>query len=177
MLRFRVSGQGKRLFGDGFAFWVTDQLYPASGQLFGLADSFKGFAIIFDTFKNNEADHVHHDVSIIKGVGEAAIEEINKDRPGCDAAFRYHEKRADFDVSKGSMAKFTLKDGKFTVDVDAQGDGTWTRCFEEANPFPPVRVCAFENERLHERGESCASMARGGWQRRMVEVARSERCD
>lgn len=31
MLRFRVSGQGKRLFGDGFAFWVTDQLYPASG--------------------------------------------------------------------------------------------------------------------------------------------------
>ena len=42
MLRFRVSGQGKRLFGDGFAFWFTDMNYPQAGQLFGVTENFKG---------------------------------------------------------------------------------------------------------------------------------------
>ena len=35
-LGFRVSGQGKTLFGDGLVFWFTDMTYPQSGKLFGV---------------------------------------------------------------------------------------------------------------------------------------------
>lgn len=42
-VRFRVSGQGKRLFGDGLAFWFTTSAYPADGPVHGFADVFTGF--------------------------------------------------------------------------------------------------------------------------------------
>ena len=41
-LRFRVSGQGKRLFGDGFALWVTQHRYHADGPIHGFVDKFTG---------------------------------------------------------------------------------------------------------------------------------------
>lgn len=41
-LRFRVSGQGKRLFGDGFALWFTQNRYYSDGPIHGFADKFIG---------------------------------------------------------------------------------------------------------------------------------------
>ena len=48
-LRFRVSGQGKKLFGDGIGFWFTDKSAYAEGSLHGTTNTFKGFGIILDT--------------------------------------------------------------------------------------------------------------------------------
>lgn len=41
-LRFRVSGQGKRLFGDGFALWFTQNKFHVDGSIHGFTDKFTG---------------------------------------------------------------------------------------------------------------------------------------
>ena len=41
-LGFRVSGQGKSLFGDGLVFWFTDMATYRRGNLFGVSSTFKG---------------------------------------------------------------------------------------------------------------------------------------
>jgi mannose-binding lectin 2 len=41
-LRFRVSGQGKKLFGDGFAMWFTTHPGYRDGQVHGFTDMFTG---------------------------------------------------------------------------------------------------------------------------------------
>ena len=41
-LRFRVSGQGQKLFGDGFAFWVTESRFIVDGPVHGYTDKFVG---------------------------------------------------------------------------------------------------------------------------------------
>jgi hypothetical protein len=41
-LRFRVSGQGKRLFGDGFALWFTQNRFHTDGALHGFSPKFTG---------------------------------------------------------------------------------------------------------------------------------------
>lgn len=48
-LRFRVSGQGRKLFGDGLGVWFTDKASYVEGSLHGTTNSFKGFGIILDT--------------------------------------------------------------------------------------------------------------------------------
>ena len=45
-LRLRVSGQGKRLFGDGMAFWFTTASDYKPGPAHGFSDTFKGFGIM-----------------------------------------------------------------------------------------------------------------------------------
>jgi len=47
--RFRVSGQGRRLFGDGLSFWFTNKETHQDGDLHGFTNTFTGFGIIFDT--------------------------------------------------------------------------------------------------------------------------------
>lgn len=55
-IRFRVSGQGKRLFGDGLAFWFTANEAHRDGTLHGFVDTFKGFGVIFDTCVSGRAN-------------------------------------------------------------------------------------------------------------------------
>ena len=43
VLEFRVSGQGKTLFGDGLAFWFTDMPNICPGEVFGVIDDLKDF--------------------------------------------------------------------------------------------------------------------------------------
>lgn len=50
--QFHVHGNGKELFGDGFAFWYTKQR-NFLGPVFGSKDYFKGLAIFMDTYTNN----------------------------------------------------------------------------------------------------------------------------
>ena len=89
VLEFRVSGQGKTLFGDGLAFWFTDMPNIRNGEVFGVVDDFKGFAVVFDTFRNQEFLNVHKDISVLTGDGKpGAGDRRNTERPGCDADFR-----------------------------------------------------------------------------------------
>jgi mannose-binding lectin 2 len=48
-VRFRVSGQGKKLFGDGLALWFTGHSTHKDGTLHGFTDTFKGFGVVLDT--------------------------------------------------------------------------------------------------------------------------------
>jgi len=138
VLEFRVSGQGKTLFGDGLAFWFTDMPNIKNGDVFGVNDDFKGFAVIFDTFRNQEFLSVHKDVSVLTGDGKAgAGDRRNTERPGCDSDFRYYEGADNFDVAKSlSYVKISLKGRKLKVSIDPLANGKFKDCFETANVLP-----------------------------------------
>jgi lectin, mannose-binding 2 len=91
-IRFRVSGQGKRLFGDGFALWLTGAPAHIDGPLHGFQSTFKGFGVIFDTFVNTEPGHVHRDIQLVSSDGATAVDlndPATAGNPvGCDADFR-----------------------------------------------------------------------------------------
>ena len=98
-MKFRISGQGKKLYGDGIALWVTQQRRFNSGMVFGSTDVFTGFGILLDTFRNTESGHVHKDISLVISNGQNAVD-MDSDRPGCDSDYRFFEGRDDFSVSQ-----------------------------------------------------------------------------
>lgn len=138
VLEFRVSGQGKTLFGDGLAFWFTDMPNIRPGEVFGVIDDFKGFSVIFDTFRNQEFLSVHKDISVLTGDGNpGAGDRRNTERAGCDADFRYYEGADNFDVAKSlSYAKISLKGRTLKVSIDPKADGNFKACFETSNVLP-----------------------------------------
>ena len=137
-LEFRVSGQGRTLFGDGLAFWFTDMPSIKQGDVFSVSGDFKGFAVIFDTFRNSEYAAVHKDISVLTGDGKAGAEDrLNTDRSGCNADFRYYEGADNFDVAKSiSYAKITLKGRTLTVKIDPRAEGKFQDCFVAQNVLP-----------------------------------------
>jgi mannose-binding lectin 2 len=137
-LEFRVSGQGRTLFGDGLAFWFTDMPSIKQGDVFSVSGDFKGFAVIFDTFRNSEYAAVHKDISVLTGDGKPGAEDrLNTDRSGCNADFRYYEGADNFDVAKSiSYAKITLKGRTLTVKIDPRADGKFQDCFVAQNVLP-----------------------------------------
>lgn len=74
VLKFRISGKGKDLFGDGMAVWLVQQGYYIEGDLHGFQDDFIGVGILFDTFKNTEHPEAHRDVTILINDGEKTWE-------------------------------------------------------------------------------------------------------
>ena len=140
-LRFRVSGQGKRMFGDGFALWVTQDGYHKDGALHGYADTFTGFGIIFDTFVNTEPGHVHKDIALVTNDGTQSRAApngaaVDPQGAGCDANFRFHEGRDDFNPSKARSAArihFDSRQRAVTVEVDAKNTGEWVKCIDRAS--------------------------------------------
>lgn len=138
-LGFRVSGQGKSLFGDGLVFWYTDMASYRRGSLFGVSSTFKGFAVVLDTFKNAETAHAHKDISVLLGSGNDVLKdkELLKERPGCDANVRYWEGADSFKASESrSHLKISLKDRILTVMVDEGGTGNFRQCFTSQNVLP-----------------------------------------
>ena len=146
-LHFRVSGQGDRLFGDGMALWFIDDAAaalssPGSTPILGGPSQFRGFGILLDTFKNAGAS-VHKDVSVVVNDGTKEQHEwTGLALKGCDADFRYHEKRDDFDASKsfsalrvsfkaGSGTAEPVRAGHVRVDIDKRGTGEWESCVAE----------------------------------------------
>lgn len=53
---FRVQGKRNELFGDGFAFWYTNEKNKI-GPVFGSKDYFHGLGVFFDTYSNH--NHIH----------------------------------------------------------------------------------------------------------------------
>jgi mannose-binding lectin 2 len=126
---FRISGQGKKFFGDGMGLWFIQQAYYVEGDFHGSVERFTGFGIIFDTFKNTETLSYHRDISIVFNDGEKTAEFMMEKNEGCDANIRYHEERGDFSVDSLSRAKVVLENGrKVTVLVDAKNAGDFVEC-------------------------------------------------
>jgi mannose-binding lectin 2 len=128
ILQFRVSGQGARFFGDGIALWMTQTKHYSGGTLHGAPDKFTGIGIILDTFKNTENAATHKDVMVLINDGQKSVEEMQKSAFGCDSAFRYHEKRADFSVTNSSRLKITYNNQKLDVFIDPRSTGVWEAC-------------------------------------------------
>ena len=127
-----MSGQGKRLFGDGFGLWFTQHQYHVDGPIHGFSDTFVGFGVLFDTFRNTEAGHVHKDVALIINNGEAMDGVTQPDTPGCDGDFRFWEGRDDFSVSDSkSTVKLTYINGRVSVALDAKNTGEFVTCIQD----------------------------------------------
>lgn len=138
VFKFRISGKGKVFFGDGIGFWITQQGYYVEGDLHGFQQKFNGIGVIFDTFKNTENLAAHRDVTVLVNDGEKTYEMMTLDIQGCNGNFRYHNERADFQVTDSSRAKIVVEDNTFTLSVDPKGSNEWVECSTIKNlPFPP----------------------------------------
>ncbi|DAZ94228.1 TPA: hypothetical protein N0F65_001078 [Lagenidium giganteum] len=137
ILTFRISGVGKRWFGDGIGLWFTNHRSFVQGPNHGFTDKFTGVGIVLDTFNNPEHKGGHKDLSIQINDGTKNINMMNDEtRIGCDAAVRYHENNAGFDPVH-SMSRLKVKiDGKrLVLEVDASANGRWVACQEVTLPF------------------------------------------
>jgi len=146
-LKFRISGSGKHLFGDGFAIFFEEMKPRArfrEGLILGHTDRFTGFAVLFDTFRNVEHGHVHKDISLLVSNGKDAVS-LDKDRPGCESAYRFHEGREDFNIEKHSKARIWFKKNTVSLEIDAKGTGDFRKCFKEAFEGNDLPVSWTEN--------------------------------
>eukprot|EP01006_Ploeotia_vitrea_P029875 TRINITY_DN62325_c0_g1_i1.p1 TRINITY_DN62325_c0_g1~~TRINITY_DN62325_c0_g1_i1.p1 ORF type:complete len:422 (+),score=31.84 TRINITY_DN62325_c0_g1_i1:119-1384(+) len=128
VLKFRLSGQGKVLFGDGLALWLTEYKSFTPGGFHGSVEDFVGIAIVFDTFKNEESGSKHKDVSIYVNDGKKDFAHITANVEGCDAMLRYHEGRGDFSVTNSSRMLLEFRDNSLKVYIDARNTGDFTDC-------------------------------------------------
>lgn len=143
-LKFRISGQGKKYFGDGMALWVADVRSYRAGDFHGMAEQFRGIGIIFDTFKNSETVNLHKDVTIVMNDGVADVEAMLSDATGCSGRLRYHEDRGDFSVASMSRSKLTLtpvmKNNNtvlaIAIFLDEGNSGVWAECATAT--LPPI---------------------------------------
>jgi lectin, mannose-binding 2 len=105
-------GQGKTLFGDGIALWITHSSFYNAGELHGSQERFLGVGIIFDTFRNSENSAVHRDITILVNDGTQSYETMATASVGCDSNFRFHADRADFSVTNSARAKILVENGR-----------------------------------------------------------------
>ncbi|KAJ0402489.1 hypothetical protein P43SY_003421 [Pythium insidiosum] len=137
ILTFRISGNGKRWFGDGIGLWLTTEQSFRQGPNHGFADRFTGVGVVIDTFNNPEHTGGHKDVSIQVNDGSKTIDQLTAEtRVGCDAAVRYHEQSASFDpVHSMSRVKVKVERNRLAVEVDEANNGRWVSCHEMTLPF------------------------------------------
>ena len=131
--RFRISGTGKRLFGDGMALWFTTHPMHKEGPAHGFTDTFKGFGVILDTYVNSDAGHIHKDVLLISSDGKAPKlaphgGPVDAHPTGCDADFRYWEGRGDFNVTSRSTLRVSFKANAVSIWIDPRNDGKIKEC-------------------------------------------------
>lgn len=134
-LKFRISGQGQTLYGDGMALWVSPTPYSVfskGGSAFGVPETIEGFGILFDTYKNVEIGNRHKDIMLINGDGEKPMQMHNVLPTGCKSKYRYWEKRDDFNIGRHSIAVIDYKGSEklLKVRIDAKANGNMMDCFE-----------------------------------------------
>lgn len=139
IVAFRISGQGKRWFGDGIGLWITQHINYQHGHFHGFTEKYVGIGIALDTFINTEHKGGHKDVSVYVNDGTKSGEKMNdEERIGCDAAIRYHEGHGSFDpVYSSSRLKVQIKGRKLTLEIDEKATGDWKKCYEGDVPLPP----------------------------------------
>ena len=120
-MKFRISGQGKKYFGDGMALWLTDARNYRAGDFHGASEKFKGVGVILDTFKNAEMLNYHKDVTIVASEGQSDVETMLSNSVGCNGDVRYHEDRGDFSVNSASRVKFVIETATKNEDYDREG--------------------------------------------------------
>ncbi|XP_038064707.1 vesicular integral-membrane protein VIP36-like [Patiria miniata] len=128
-IEFNVHGQGKTLFGDGFAVWYTKDRMQM-GPVFGSKDYHTGLGIYFDTYSNHNGPHNHPHPYISAQINNGTMH-YDHDRDGthteiagCHSPFRNrdHETHVAIRYLGGRLAIMTDIDGKAEwktcIDVD-----------------------------------------------------------
>eukprot|EP00045_Choanoeca_perplexa_P004181 m.36007 g.36007 ORF g.36007 m.36007 type:complete len:366 (-) comp12439_c0_seq1:77-1174(-) len=131
--RFHTHGQGKNLYGDGFAFWYTKEKNML-GDVFGSKDHFQGLGVFFDTYSNQQ---IHHRrgayVSAMINDGTLDYDHdadgTHQELSSCSANLRNKEQPT---YARISYRKNTLK-----VELDTEGDNIWTTCFFTPDVYLP----------------------------------------
>merc|ERR1719326_158768 len=132
-LHFKIHGQGRSLFGDGFAFWFT-QHRNALGDVFGSRDKFTGLGIFFDTYSNLEL-HRSGGAYISAMVNDGTID-YDHDQDGthqqmasCSAEIR--------NLEHDTFARILYRENTLKLLLDVEGKGEWRTCFFVADVFLP----------------------------------------
>lgn len=137
---FHVHGQGKTLFGDGFALWFTDNSEFQQGPAFGHSNSFIGLGLFFDTYQNAESKHKHDHpyVSALVNDGTIAYEHdadgTGHAHGGCSNKFRVHAD--DEDGLRTVIVSFV--EGVLRVKLkagDADSSNEYADCIDTSTPF------------------------------------------
>eukprot|EP00127_Corallochytrium_limacisporum_P000081 Clim_evm20s3 gene=Clim_evmTU20s3 len=123
---FKVHGNSRRLFGDGFAFWYTKQA-GTEGPVFGNEDYFTGLGVFFDTYSNHQGAHSHGHPFVSAMVNDGS-KSYDHDTEGtltqlafCEAKFR--------GVNMPTKARITYKEAELTIEMDVKGEDQWEVCF------------------------------------------------
>ncbi|XP_052284036.1 vesicular integral-membrane protein VIP36-like [Dreissena polymorpha] len=127
-VQFKVHGQGKNLFGDGFAIWYArDKLQL--GPVFGSKDYFVGMAIIADTYSNHNGPHNHQHPYVSAMINNGSLhydhdkDGTHTELAGCTSTFRNQDHDTYLAIRyEGSLSKL-----KVSMDIDGK-DG-WKECF------------------------------------------------
>lgn len=128
-LKFKVHGQGTRLFGDGFAFWYT-RGRAEIGNVFGGKDPFSGLAVFFDTYSNYNDEHSHEHPYISAQVNNGTLsydhdrDGTHSEIAGCTSYFRGSE--SDTSVAM----RYLGTEKRLTIHDDVDGEGKWSKCFD-----------------------------------------------
>lgn len=132
VVAFRISGQGKRWFGDGIGLWITQHDTYQAGYNHGFTEKYIGVGIILDTFVNSDHKGGHKDIAIVVNDGTKSLDVINEEsKVGCDAAMRYHEGHGGFDpVYSSSRLKIQIQKRHVTIFIDEKATGDWNPCYE-----------------------------------------------
>ncbi|XP_065828743.1 VIP36-like protein [Oscarella lobularis] len=124
--QFKVHGQGKTLYGDGFAIWYTKDK-SEFGDVFGSRDYFTGLGIFFDTYSNHNGEHAHPHpyVSAIVANGSVHYDHdrdgTHSEVAGCHVQFR--------NLEEDTHASILYADRTLTVNLDVDGNYEWQECF------------------------------------------------
>ncbi|CAH8548566.1 unnamed protein product [Heterobilharzia americana] len=115
----------KALVGDGFAFWYT-QAPPSHGPAFGNREKFRGLAIFFDTYANQNGEH-SHDHPYISAMINDGTKQYDHDKDGtltelagCSSNFRNNDY---------SMATIRYANNQLKVSLKYQGATNPVDCF------------------------------------------------
>lgn len=128
-VRFRISGSAKSFFGDGIGIWFSDQKRYKEGPIHGFTNTFLGFGVLLDTFRNQGSPH--KDIRVIFSDGQTPVDMENPNAIGCDASYRLWEKRDDFSVTSHSAIRIQLKNNKLSIFLDLQAKDEWKPCIED----------------------------------------------
>ncbi|KCV70635.1 hypothetical protein H696_02992 [Fonticula alba] len=132
---FRVDGKASRVFGDGFALWMTSERHVATGEALGGPTQFNGLAVFFDTFANTRHPYMFPYVSLMVNDGSRTYsgddDNESNQAAGCEARFRR--------PTHPTRARAVYKDGVFSLDLDIRGDNTFETCFSVEDITLPDR--------------------------------------
>ncbi|CAF1009465.1 unnamed protein product [Rotaria magnacalcarata] len=129
-VQFKVFGEAKTLFGDGFVIWyVRDP--KIAGPVYGSKDFFQGLAIVMDTYANRNDDYSRTFPYISAIVNNGSLH-YNHDDDGFNltvASCESHFRGRDTDT----LVAIRYQDNRLTVSTDTEGQNKWTECFSIAD--------------------------------------------